>query len=385
MCGHHGLINVNNKSRGYASFIRDAFTGSMLRGTDSSGIAVIDTVHASAEVHKLPVPGMYYVDDKVAASLIREADKAGTVIMCHVRHATVGKVNYDNAHPFEINTDTSTLVGAHNGTLQSWINRPSAKDFVSDSKWALSRIATEGTDAFEEITGAYTFVWWDSKDEGVLNMARNSERPMWIALLQDGGMAYASEAGMLYWLLERNNIKVERMFELEEDKLYQFNVDAPHEYTSTHLPKYVPTYTSYSAGTYSRNTNTNYALTHVEKVQRLLDAVVDEVTEEEKKPLPKQPQVTEAEVKEANEIGWLNQEVEFLPLEVLEDGSVSGEVDFLGALTQGVIRNVDDEIDWNSVWHCKILGINDDGTAMIYVLSQPYKTTAMYEEEDMVS
>ena len=376
MCGLMGLINVNNKSRGYASFIRDAFTGSMLRGTDSSGIAVVDTVHSSTEVHKLPVPGMYYVDDRVAASLIREADKANTIIMCHVRHATVGKVNYDNAHPFEINTDVSTLVGAHNGTLTSWMSRPSAKEFVSDSKWALSRIAEEGVDAFEEITGAYTFVWWDSKDEGVLNMARNSQRPMWIALLQDGGMAYASEAGMLYWLLERNDIKIERMFELEVDKLYQFNVDNPHEYKSTHLPKHVPTYTGMSIGTYSYNSNTTYALTHVEKVQKLLDSVASE----DKKPLAKQPQVTEAEVKEAKEIGWLNQEVEFLPLEVLEDGSVSGEVDFLGALTQGIIRNVDDEINWESVWHCKILGINDDGTTMIYVLSQPYKTTAMYEE-----
>lgn len=376
MCGHHGLINVNNKSRGYSSFIRDAFTASMLRGTDSSGIAVIDTAYSSTEVHKLPVPGMYYVDDKVASSLIREADKANTVIMCHVRHATVGKVNYDNAHPFEINTDTSTLVGAHNGTLQSWMARSSAKGYDSDSKWALSRIAAEGSDAFEEITGAYTFVWWNSKDEGVLNMARNSQRPMWIALLQDGGMAYASEAGMLYWLLERNDIKIERMFELEVDKLYQFNVDNPHEYKSTYLPKYVPTYTGTSTGTYSYNSNTTYALTHVEKVQKLLDSVASE----DKKPLAKQPQVTEAEVKEANEIGWLNQEVEFLPLEVLEDGSVSGEVDFLGALTQGIIRNVDDEINWESVWHCKILGINDDGTTMIYVLSQPYKTTAMYEE-----
>lgn len=380
MCSHHGIINVSAKSRGYSSFIRDAFTASMLRGMDSSGIAVIDTAYDSTEVHKLPVPGMYYVGDRVASRLIREADTVNTVVMCHVRHATVGNVNLDNAHPFEITTQDSTLVGAHNGTLTSWQARPTAKDFNSDSKWALSRIAEEGVDAFEEINGAFTFVWWDSKEPGVLNMARNNERPMWIALLQDGGMAYASEAGMLYWLLERNNIKIERMFELEVDKLYQFNVDKPHEYVSSHLPKYIPTYTA-QAGTYSYNRNTNYALTHVEKVQKLIDSVVEEAKADDKKPLPKQPAVTEAEVKEANDIGWLNVEVEFLPLEVLEDGSVSGEVDFLGALTAGVIRNPDDELQWNHVWHCKILGINDDGTNMTYVLSQPYKTTAMYEEE----
>ena len=380
MCGHFGLINVSAKSRGYSSFIRDAFTASMLRGVDSSGIAVIDTAYDSTEVHKLPVPGMYYVGDRVASRLIREADTVNTVVMCHVRHATVGNVNLDNAHPFEITTQDSTLVGAHNGTLTSWQSRPTAKDFNSDSKWALSRIAEEGADAFEEITGAFTFVWWDSKEPDVLNMARNDERPMWIALLQDGGMAYASEAGMLYWLLERNNIKVEKMFELEVDKLYKFNVDRPHDYTSSHLPKYVPTYTA-NTGTYSYNRSTNYALTHVEKVQRLIDTVIDEAKKEEtKKPSQSQPSVTEAEVKEAADIGWLNQEVEFLPLEVLEDGSVSGEVDFLGALVAGVVRNPDDELEWNHVWHCKILGINDDGTSMTYVLSQPCKTTAMYEE-----
>ena len=380
MCGHFGLVNVSSKSRGYSSFIRDAFTTSMLRGTDSSGIAIVDTAYASTEVHKLPVPGCYYVGDRVASRLIREADTVSTVVMCHVRHATVGSVNLDNAHPFEITTQDSTLVGAHNGTLTSWQSRKTAKDFNSDSKWALSRIAEEGADAFEEITGAFTFVWWDSKEPDVLNMARNDERPMWIALLQDGGMAYASEAGMLYWLLERNNIKVEKMFELEVDKLYKFNVDRPHEYTSSHLPKYIPTYTA-NTGTYSYNRNTNYALTHVEKVQRLIDTVIDEAKKEEtKKPSQSQPSVTEAEVKEAADIGWLNQEVEFLPLEVLEDGSVSGEVDFLGALVAGVVRNPDDELEWNHVWHCKILGINDDGTSMTYVLSQPCKTTAMYEE-----
>ena len=381
MCGIHGLINVTGKGKGHAGFIRDAFTTNMLRGTDSSGIAIVDTAYSSTEVHKLPVPGMFYVDDKVASSMIREADKANTIIMCHVRHATVGKVNMDNAHPFEINTDTSTLVGCHNGTLTSWMSRPTAKEFNSDSKWALSRIAEESVDAFEEITGAYTFVWWDSKDEGVLNMARNNERPMWVALLQDGGMAYASEAGMLYWLLERNNMPILRMFELEVDKLYRFNVDNPHEYETSHLPKYIPTYTA-NTGTYSYNRSTNYALTHVEKVQRLIDTVIDEAKKEEtKKPSQSQPSVTEAEVKEAADIGWLNQEVEFLPIEVLEDGSVSGEVDFLGALVAGVVRNPDDELEWNHVWHCKILGINDDGTNMTYVLSQPCKTTAMYEEE----
>ena len=377
MCGIMGLINVTGKGKGHAGFIRDAFTTNMLRGTDSSGIAVIDTAYSSTEVHKLPVPGMFYVDDKVASSMIREADKANTIIMCHVRHATVGKVNMENAHPFEINTDTSTLVGCHNGTLTSWMSRPTAKEFNSDSKWALSRIAEESVDAFEEITGAYTFVWWDSKDEGVLNMARNNERPMWIALLQDGGMAYASEAGMLYWLLERNNMAIERMFELEVDKLYRFNVDNPHEYETSHLPKYIPTYTA-STGTYSYNRNTNYALTHVEKVQRLIDVAIDEAKKD------KQPAVTEAEVKEAKDIGWLGAEVAFMPLLENEDGSVTGEVDFMGALVTGVIRNPDPELSWLDVWHVKILGINDDGNTFTYVLSNPCKTTPMYEQEETV-
>ena len=373
MCGHFGLVNVSSKSRGYSSFIRDAFTTSMLRGTDSSGIAIVDTAYASTEVHKLPVPGCYYVGDRVASRLISEADTVSTVVMCHVRHATVGSVNLDNAHPFEITTQDSTLVGAHNGTLTSWQSRKTAKDFNSDSKWALSRIAEEGADAFEEITGAFTFVWWDSKEPDVLHMARNNERPMWIALLQDGGMAYASEAGMLYWLLERNNIKVEKMFELEVDKLYKFNVDRPHEYTSSHLPKYIPTYTA-NTGTYSYNRNTNYALTHVEKVQRLIDVAIDEAKKD------KQPAVTEAEVKEAKDIGWLGAEVAFMPLLENEDGSVTGEVDFMGALVTGVIRNPDPELSWLDVWHVKILGINDDGNTFTYVLSNPCKTTPMYEE-----
>ena len=68
-------------------------------------------------------------------------------------------------------------------------------------------------------------------------MARNSERPLAVAFLKSGGMAWASEPGMLYWLLERNTILMDGpVITLEAGQQYSFPVDKPKEFTKQKLP-----------------------------------------------------------------------------------------------------------------------------------------------------
>lgn len=103
MCGMMGIM-TGAREFFADDFIKDSFTTSMLRGVDSSGIAMIDPDTQRSLVHKLPIAGNFFVEDKVAAEIIKAAGAARSLTMCHVRAATVGKVTVSNAHPFEINT-----------------------------------------------------------------------------------------------------------------------------------------------------------------------------------------------------------------------------------------------------------------------------------------
>lgn len=246
MCGIHGVISGPKGERNADDFLRDAFVANQLRGTDSAGLVVISHSSTTYDMCKLPVSGQYFAQSKAAMALIREASYANRISIGHVRSATVGGTNIDSAHPFECwnKDETNLLVGVHNGTLTNWTTKPGAKNYDVDSEWALNHIRDERADAFEDFTGAFCFVWWDDKDPDFLNFALNKERPMHVVMLKEGGMAYASEAGMLYWLLSRRDVKMDGdILELQPDYWYKFPIKSPKDYTKTSLPK-AKTYTS---------------------------------------------------------------------------------------------------------------------------------------------
>lgn len=372
MCGQFGIMQP--KRNGYADdFIKDAFTASMLRGVDSSGIASIDMRHSTSIIHKLPVMGAFFAEDSFARSLIADAGVPDGLTMCHVRAATVGRVSLSNAHPFEIYRDGKTVIGTHNGTLTNWAGKKGARPFNVDSEWAMSHIHAEGYDAFTDFSGAYSFVWWDSDHPKVLNMARNTQRPMAVCFMKDGGLAYASEPGMLYWLLERNHMKPEAgsIIELEAGKWYKFEVDNPKDFTTVDLPATAVSNTMmFGNNRYSTNTSTTYATTTVDKVNALLAKVGQNTAP------ASQPSVYESEARMARDYGWLEQDVEFSPIEYRqEDNSVRGLVDVMGATFEGIVRGDVSTFPSTHTWHCKVLGVQDDSQELVMVVSKPYKTT----------
>lgn len=381
MCGQFGIVT---KSANFNAddFMTDAYVTSQLRGVDSSGIATINTDKNTYYLHKLPVAGSFFVNDRVAKRYINQLTSPRVIGMGHVRAATSGIVSISNAHPFEIDDEGSDiLVGTHNGTLTGWSTRRGGKHFDVDSEWALWRITIDGLEAFKDFTGAYSFVWWTGADKDTLCMARNKERPMAIAFLKEGGMAYASEPGMLFWLLERNNLPIDGDILITDvDKLYKFPVGSPKDFTTEDLPK-AQLYVNTSTNNYSQNRNYNY--TTVDRVQTLLSQlsatplVADTATDEFQFPL-----AFESEIKLAREYGWYDTDVEFTPMGVNTEGNTFGLACYESTDFDAIIRgDYRGQLDYEGLWKCYVLGAQEDEKEVGLVLSKPVKIVSSLPEE----
>lgn len=380
MCGIHGFINGPTRENNADDFIKQAFTVNMLRGTDSSGIVAIDADADTAVIHKLPIAGNFFAEDKVALGLIRKAGYKNHMSICHVRAATSGSVNVSNAHPFQVTDEndegvyTREIIGVHNGTLNGWKYKKQGNNYEVDSEWALNHILTEGADAFEDFTGAYCFVWWDSDDGKVLNIARNKERPMYVAFTKQGGMLYASEAGMIHWLASRNRIELDgNIKELMEGFHYKFDVSKVKEFTKTHLPQakgYTTTYSStHSNRTYSSTSN-------VEKVGAVLKAIAAAPASQAANvsTLPNtNTTVTRTEIEDAVTLGMVGVRGKFEPMyEDSVGGNLYGTMTFGATEMEGVMRG-SAAIDWSvtDTYDVSILGVTDDGTNITCIVSKP--------------
>lgn len=261
MCGIHLVLHSQHtkndkgtitRSWVYNDYMKSGFIAGMLRGTDSSGMFQINT-KGNPFLHKLPLPGFYFTEDAMAQTFLNDVDEC-PINVGHVRAATTGKVNMQNAHPFatRVRADGTYIIGVHNGSLNTgWKNKLGGQGYDVDSEWALNLIAQEGADAFEEIEGSFSFVWWDMRNPEHVLFARNDARPMVLARSADGkSIVGASESGMINWLVEREKMSMEDdMYETEAGKMYR--IDTSKELLVVedlgYFPEkwnYVPNYTS---------------------------------------------------------------------------------------------------------------------------------------------
>lgn len=152
---------------------------------------------------------------------------AGThrAIIGHNRYATVGKVNRENAHPFQCNH----ITGVHNGSLRTYRDLDGYGDFAVDSHVLYNHISLHGLeDANNKLHGALSLVWWDELNES-LNIYHNKERPLFYAMTTDGQTGFlASEDWMIWAATARNGLKITDVREVPLEMLISF-----------HLPKNV--------------------------------------------------------------------------------------------------------------------------------------------------
>jgi hypothetical protein len=204
MCG---IVGLSCFSAG-GLFVRDldifkqALIGDSLRGTDGTGIVRVmrDGNYDLRKIEGDPF-GLFRAQG-VMPWLDNAAKDCDPIIFGHNRFATFGKRNTTNAHPFE----HGDIVLVHNGfisNLEAFGKEAKSKEV--DSHGLTVALASYDTlDVLEQLEGAYAIVWYDLKQK-TLNIARNHDRPLWIAAQkQFNRMMFASEPKMMHWILDRN-------------------------------------------------------------------------------------------------------------------------------------------------------------------------------------
>lgn len=378
MCGIHGTI-INKKEINADNFNRDAFVANQLRGMDSSGLFLIKESPAESyfDYKKLPIPGQYFIQDKQVEDMLATAGNEKVATVCHVRHATVGRIDINNAHPFEVvnKDDTRTIIGVHNGTISNWKSHKDSRYFSTDSEWCFHRIMEEGIEVLKEIDGAYCLVWWDSDDPDVINMIRNEERPMHISKLKSGGIAFASEEGMLYWLMNRNKLKYDgKVLFLDTHTHYKFPISDPQEYTKTKAPKYERPTNNYLVTTNSSSKTPTYK-SAMEKVEDILTSIYSKFNKESNKATPKSNRVTKKQYDSAVEAGLIGKVVDFLPVGEYLSGTEGVAYCNKKEYTAHTVEYTEPFIT-TEIWKCPILGIDDDNAddCLLFLGKPVYKS-----------
>lgn len=230
MCGIHFVMTQDTFASRTDDYMRDAFIANQVRGMHSSGMFQVNNKH-EISMFKQAVNASEFVATEGAKQILTRVPRSPLTVG-HVRHATSGEINDNNAHPFLITRDDgSELVGVHNGTLRDWKSmKGGQKGAVVDSAWAFNMIAEHGDDAFQYFDGAFAMVWYDTTEPEHVYMVRNKERPLHFLTSKDRRTIIgASELGMLGWLAQRNNIepavdKQHAFRYLEPNVVYRFSL-----------------------------------------------------------------------------------------------------------------------------------------------------------------
>lgn len=223
ICGHAGIIGPGILWQDL-KVLDDLARCSVVRGKDGAGVLQGRTNYQKLN-YRVSKTG-HEIGDLIYREKQKDGDKwllndvQDNFFCVHVRAATIGTVSQRNSHPF----DFENLVGMHNGTLKP-IDYFS-KDDSTDSELMFKDMNSKSIEEVLKklhIDSAYAVVVFD-KTRNQLVFAKNQHRPLCFCINKDRGvMYYASESGMLSWILSRNDIKHDKILIFNNDMSYRID------------------------------------------------------------------------------------------------------------------------------------------------------------------
>lgn len=251
MCGLVGWAVQGTLKVAEESKIQRAFSKLLMfdvvRGRDSTGVARV-LGDGSVEIFKKAVPSYDFLETSFGTAAVSFKEAYINAMIGHNRAATVGKVNADNAHPFQ----HQHITLAHNGTLTY---RGNLKNKCSTDSEEICKELAEVEDTvsvLEKLEGAYALTWYNAADD-TINFARNDERPLWIANMVDNeGVIWASEQWMLIGAVSepfKQPLRIADPWKLDTGKWFSI----PLAGGKPHVKPFRPAEKSYSTVNYSAN------------------------------------------------------------------------------------------------------------------------------------
>lgn len=229
ICGIVGAASSYLSLTEVATF-EDLMCVSNLRGKQGAGCIVVS--EGGKKVHNIKTPGNGLDVLRMESYLKNVTNKGPQILVGHTRYPTKGGTDISNVHPHHF---PGQLSGVHNGTLRKVRNQYLTGD-QSDSNAFYKHVTEVGfKEALKQVDGAYAMVYVDYTT-GTLNFIRNSQRPLFFALVSWGNAGrtayWASEEGMLRFVLDRRKVKYE-ILELPVNELWTLNVNMRNTFEVT--------------------------------------------------------------------------------------------------------------------------------------------------------
>lgn len=249
MCGIVGVVLKTDK--GFLKQTEDTFYQMLyadaLRGDDSTGIISVEndtTFHISKEASH----PAWFIPTYDGGAVGKAMWTDGRAMIGHNRKKTMGNIDDESAHPFVVNSEFAMV---HNGTL---FNHQMLAKTAVDSEALTIHLAKafENKDyvadvesALGDVYGAYAVAMYDQRHNAV-RLLRNKDRPL-CYIEMDNAWYFASEGGMLLWILSRNgyNMQNTKLEFIPEHTLITFDLTKNTLEREVLVPKkhYTPTKT----------------------------------------------------------------------------------------------------------------------------------------------